>query len=104
MRYANIVGPRLRHGVIYDFILKLKKNPRRLEILGDGEQKRSFLWVEDAIDATLKALNASDEGFDVYNVGNVDWVSVKEVADEVATIMGLGNVEYVYKPVLHGLG
>jgi len=104
LRYANIVGPRLRHGVIYDFILKLKKNPRRLEILGDGEQKRSFLWVEDAIDATLKALNASDEGFDVYNVGNIDWISVKEVADEVATIMGLGNVEYVYKPVLHGLG
>ncbi|MEM0479175.1 MAG: NAD-dependent epimerase/dehydratase family protein, partial [Pyrobaculum sp.] len=55
IRYANIVGPRLRHGVIYDFIMKLKKNPKVLEVLGDGTQSKSYLYIKDAVDATLDA-------------------------------------------------
>jgi len=101
LRYANIVGPRLRHGVIYDFIVKLKRNPRRLEILGDGTQKKSYLYVDDAVEATLAAVNRvlnREEKVKVYNVGNRDWVTVKEVADAVVEAMGLKGVEYVYKP------
>jgi UDP-glucose 4-epimerase len=46
LRYANVVGPRLRHGVIYDFIVKLGKNTKQLEILGDGAQKRSYIYID----------------------------------------------------------
>jgi len=63
LRYANVVGPRLRHGVIWDFINKLKKNPSELEILGDGKQVRSYIYIDDAIEATIitwrKVLTAS---------------------------------------------
>jgi hypothetical protein len=44
-RFANIVGARVRHGVLYDFIMKLRKDPRRLEVLGDGTQLKSYLYV-----------------------------------------------------------
>ncbi len=54
LRYANIVGPRLRHGVIYDLLMKLKRNPSELEVLGDGTQEKSYLYITDTIDATLK--------------------------------------------------
>ena len=101
LRYANIVGPRLRHGVIYDFIMKLQKNPKRLEILGDGTQKKSYLHVDDAVKATVKAAQhvlEAGKRTEVYNIGNRDWTTVKETADAVAEAMGLQGVEYVYRP------
>ena len=101
LRYANIVGPRLRHGVIYDFIQKLKKEPRRLVILGDGSQKKSYLHVSDAVEATLVATKhvlGTGEAEKIYNIGNRDWIRVKEIADIVVETMGLRNVEYIYKP------
>ena len=101
LRYANIVGPRLRHGVIYDFIQKLRKDPRRLVILGDGSQRKSYLHVSDAVQATLTATEYILETGDkakTYNIGNRDWVAVREIADIVTEAMGLRSVEYVYKP------
>lgn len=101
LRYANIVGPRLRHGVIYDFIMKLLRDPARLEILGDGSQRKSYLHVSDAIDATLAALDnliVTGEYSETYNVGNEDWTTVREIADTVAKAMGLEEVKYIYKP------
>ena len=99
-RYANIVGPRTRHGVIWDFINKLLRNPRRLEILGDGTQRKSYLHVSDAIEATIHLAKLLDrvESYDVFNVGNRDWVTVREIADIVVEDMGLSSVEYVFKP------
>jgi UDP-glucose 4-epimerase len=91
LRYANIVGPRLNHGVIYDFIMKLKRNPEILEVLGDGTQRKSYLYIDDAIDATLyiteKLMNETI--YDVYNVGNKDWITVREIAEIVSRTMGL---------------
>ncbi|MEM2240482.1 MAG: NAD-dependent epimerase/dehydratase family protein, partial [Candidatus Bathyarchaeia archaeon] len=101
LRYANVVGPRSKHGVLVDFIGKLKLNPRRLEILGDGSQRKSYIYVEDAVDASLKALEytlGSDCLEEVFNVGSEDWITVREIADIVVEAMGLKNVEYVYKP------
>ncbi len=102
LRYANIVGPRLRHGVIHDFIVKLRKNPHRLEILGDGTQKKSYLYISDTIEATMASLEkiqGENQGASiVYNVGNEDWVSVRDIADMVVKAMGLSGVEYVFKP------
>ncbi len=102
IRYANVIGPRSRHGVIYDFILKLKKNPRRLEILGDGTQRKSYIYVTDAVNGTLflfeKFLERGKD-YEIYNIGNTDWVTVREIADIVVEEMGLENVEYAYKPM-----
>jgi UDP-glucose 4-epimerase len=105
LRYANIVGPRLRHGVIYDFLLKLSKNRSVLEVLGDGTQVRSYLYIEDAIDATLVAWRKAPSGFSVYNVGNEDWITVNDVVDIVLSELGLRDLtRVVYRPVLHGIG
>jgi UDP-glucose 4-epimerase len=57
LRYANVVGPRLKHGVVYDFVNKLRRNPSELEVLGDGKQARSYVHVEDAVEATMIALD-----------------------------------------------
>ncbi|MCS7120864.1 MAG: NAD-dependent epimerase/dehydratase family protein [Candidatus Bathyarchaeota archaeon] len=104
LRYANVVGPRLRHGVVYDFIVKLLRNPRRLEILGDGTQTRSYIHIGDAVEATLTVWGGLCCGFEAFNVGSEDWVTVSEIADLVASAMGLDGVRYVYRPVLHGVG
>ena len=101
LRYANIIGPRSNHGVIIDFIDKLKRNPKELEILGDGTQRKSYLHVYDAINATLhlfKTFKKSNRDYDIYNVGSEDWVMVREIADIVVEEMGLKNVKYVFKP------
>lgn len=97
LRLANIVGPRLTHGVIYDFINKLRENPRRLEILGDGSQRKSYVWVEDCIEAMLQVLKHMEAShYDVYNIGSEDWINVSEIADIVVESMGLRNVEKVF--------
>jgi UDP-glucose 4-epimerase len=104
LRYANVVGSRLRHGVIYDFIAKLLGNPEVLEILGDGSQVRSYIYIDDALEATIIAWRSLSSGFEIYNVGNDDWITVREVADTIVDVMGLRSVRYVYKPILHGVG
>jgi len=104
IRYANVVGPRLRHGVVWDFIVKLKSNPRELEILGDGKQTRSYIYIDDAVEATIIAWKKTSTQFEVYNVGSEDWITVDEVADIVIDALGFINVKRVYKPMLHGVG
>jgi len=104
LRYANVVGPRLRHGVIWDLINKLRKNPHELEILGDGKQVRSYIYIDDAVEATLLAWKKTTDAYAVYNVATEDWITVDEVADLVIEAMGLTNVKKTYKPVLHGIG
>jgi UDP-glucose 4-epimerase len=79
-RLANIVGPKSTHGIIHDFINKLMRNPVELEILGDGNQRKSYLYIDDCIDAMITASENLKEKFDVYNVGSEDWITVKEIA------------------------
>ncbi|MEM3770007.1 MAG: NAD-dependent epimerase/dehydratase family protein [Candidatus Bathyarchaeia archaeon] len=95
-RLANIVGQRSQHGVIHDFIKKLKENPKKLEILGDGTQTKSYLHVEDCIDAILTGLYKSNERVGIFNVGSEDQVVVEEIADIVCAKMGLKSVQYVF--------
>ena len=94
LRFANIVGPRVKHGVIYDFVKKLRKNPRDLEILGDGTQIKSYLYINDCVSAILVALNSMHEGIEVLNVGSEDQVSVHEIAKIVVKEMGLTDVHF----------
>jgi UDP-glucose 4-epimerase len=104
LRYANVVGPRLRHGVIWDLINKLLKNPAELEILGDGKQVRSYIYVDDAVEATIVAWGRAETSYEVYNIASKDWITVDDVADEVIKAIGLSNMRKTYKPVLHGVG
>jgi UDP-glucose 4-epimerase len=104
LRYANIVGPRMRHGVVWDFIVKLRGNPVELEVLGDGSQVRSYMHVGDAVEATITAWSRGGGGYQVYNVASEDWIAVDGVADIVVEAMGLKGVRKKYKPVLHGVG
>jgi UDP-glucose 4-epimerase len=69
LRLANIVGARSRHGVIRDFISKLRKNPREIEILGDGAQTKSYLHIDDCISAILKACESATSKVEVFNIG-----------------------------------
>jgi len=101
LRYANVIGPRSAHGVIFDFINKLKRNSKTLEILGDGKQRKSYMHVNDAVDATIhlyKNFKSSNSYHEVYNVGNEDWITVKDIADIIVKEMGLSDVEYQFSP------
>lgn len=104
LRLANIIGPRATHGVIYDFIRKLMRDRTRLEVLGDGTQRKSYLYISDMIDALMLFLNRIEsneqslEIGNVFNVGNEDWVTVREIADIVIREMGLKDVEIILKP------
>lgn len=94
LRYANIYGPRSGHGVMHDFFHKLKEDPTRLEILGDGKQKKSYLYIDDCINATLTALE-SKKGFDIFNIGSETQITVDKIAEMVSDEMKL-NPEFVY--------
>jgi UDP-glucose 4-epimerase len=103
-RFANIVGERGTHGVLVDFIRKLQENPRELEILGSGKQKKSYLEVRDCVQAMRRCVEHSNEQINVFNVGTEDAVDVKEIADIVAGQMGIKDVLYRYTGGLDGRG
>ncbi len=99
LRYANIVGPRLRHGIIYDLLMKLKRDPSELEVLGDGTQEKSYLYITDTINATLMTWEyaARNGGAYAYNVGNWDTVNVREIVNIIVKASGF-NPRIAYKP------
>jgi len=95
-RFANIIGDRSTHGVIYDFAMKLKNDPTRLTILGDGRQSKSFLLVDDCVDAMLFAVEKQNEPVNIYNIGSEDRIGVTDIARIVAKEMGLNGVRLDY--------
>ncbi|HJJ35952.1 MAG TPA: NAD-dependent epimerase/dehydratase family protein [Methanocorpusculum sp.] len=95
-RFANIIGKRSTHGVIYDFVQKLRANPKELEILGDGSQSKSYLSVEECVKAMVFAPTISHETFNFFNIGSEDWVSVKRIAELVADEMKLPDVAFKF--------
>lgn len=88
-RFANVVGPRQTHGVGYDFVRRLKADPSRLRILGDGTQSKSYIHVEDILDAVFLADHLCPHRYDVYNVATGDYITVNEIADLAAEVCGL---------------
>ncbi|WP_457590581.1 NAD-dependent epimerase/dehydratase family protein [Geoglobus sp.] len=88
-RFANVIGRRSRHGVIYDFMMKLSKNPYELEILGNGEQNKSYIYIDDCISAMFHAVEKSDDVVNVFNIGSEDQVKVRRIAEIVSEEMGL---------------
>lgn len=92
-RLANIVGSRSKHGVIWDFINKLRIDNNKLAILGDGTQTKSYLHVSDCIDCFFFCLSVQKKQLEIFNVGNDDVVDVISIAKMVCDNMNLQNVD-----------
>jgi UDP-glucose 4-epimerase len=95
-RFANIVGPRLQLGaVVPDFIEKLAEDPETLTILGDGRQEKSYLHIDECVEAMCHVIENANDAFNVYNLGTRTTTSVTTIADVVSEEMGL-DPEYEY--------
>ena len=92
-RMANIVGPRSNHGVVYDFIKKLMENPNELEVLGDGSQSKSYLYIDDCVEGMALGVERSPETVAILNIGSEDRVDVITIANIVIKEMGREDVE-----------
>lgn len=95
-RFANIIGERGTHGVIFDFIHKLKKDPSRLEVLGNGLQEKSYMEVGDCVDAMLHVISNTNESINLYNLGSNDTCSVRNIAAIVVKETGCTDASIEY--------
>lgn len=95
-RFPNVIGPRLTHGVIYDFIRKLKEDSGKLQILGDGKQRKPYIYVRDLVEAVIRFKDTNRQGITLYNVGVEGETSVTRIADIICHELGLKHVEYSY--------
>lgn len=95
-RFPNVIGPRLTHGVIYDFLHKLQQNPKHLQILGDGRQTKSYIYVTDLVSAIIQFMGTENPGVSLYNVGVQGDTSVTQIADIICQELKLNSVEYEY--------
>ncbi len=95
-RFANVVGSRATHGVLFDFIRKLRRDPERLEVLGDGRQEKPYIHVKDCVAGMLHGFKHGRGDVNVYNLGNADAVSVTAIARMVAAQMKLPEVVLSY--------
>jgi UDP-glucose 4-epimerase len=94
-RFPNVVGERFTHGVIYDFIGKLRNNPEVLTVLGNGEQYKPYLYVKDLIEGILFVCDNTKAKYNVYNIGSETRTKVKDIARMVIEEMGLSTrIEY----------
>ena len=80
-RFVSILGQRYSHGHVFDFMKQLGKDPTRLHILGDGKQRKSYLHVDDCVEAVLLALSASDEHIAIFNLGTDEACQVLDCAN-----------------------
>ena len=95
-RFANVVGLRCTHGVIFDFINKLRKNPKELEILGDGRQRKSYLYVSDCVDGMLFGFENAKDQINLFNLGSDGATEVNRIAEMVVDEMKLKDVRFKY--------
>jgi len=94
-RFANVVGPRSTHGVIFDFTRRLKADPKHLQILGDGSQTKSYVSVADTVDGMVHAVRAVPSppkgtgACHAFNIGSLDAIPVTQLADVVEQVLGV---------------
>jgi UDP-glucose 4-epimerase len=96
LRFPNVVGERATHGVIYDFLRKLEKNPGELEVLGDGNQTKPYLYVADLVDAILLAWEKSSGPLSVYHAAGIGETSVRDIAEIVRAAAGRPDTKIRY--------
>ena len=95
-RFANVVGPRQTHGVAYDFIRKLKTDPTRLQILGNGKQSKSYIHIDDVLNGIWLVWQKALDTYNYFNLATDDHIAVSEIAVIVARCMGLDSVMMEY--------
>lgn len=95
-RFPNVIGPRLTHGVIFDFIKKLEMDSNCLQILGDGNQTKPYIYVTDLVQAITQFMDVQKIEVTLYNVGVEGETSVKQIADVICEEMKLNSVEYQF--------
>lgn len=108
-RFANLVGKNQTHGVVYDFLKKLKKNNKKLKILGNGNQKKSYIHVSDVLtalnianDYILKSTKNKKEIFEIFNLGNDDAITVKDIANLTCQALNLNRVKLIFGKSIRG--
>lgn len=94
-RFPNVIGPRLTHGVIFDFVKRLKDDPSHLRILGDGTQSKPYIYVLDLVNAIMRFKDAP-KGVSLYNVGVETQTSVTRIAEIVCEKMNLTGIPFEY--------
>lgn len=96
-RFPNVIGPRLTHGAVFDFIRKLRKNPVELEILGNGTQCKPYIYVLDLVQAITMLTSEFKLGEIVYNISvNSPGTTVTHIAEIVVEELGLKDVKFIY--------
>ena len=95
-RFANVVGARATHGVILDFINKLRESPEKLEILGDGTQAKPYIHVQDCVEGILYGVQHSSGQVNVFNLAGPSATNVTTIGRVLIEEMGLANVEVKY--------
>lgn len=95
-RFGNIVGGRATHGILYDFLHKLRKNPKELEVLGDGQQSKPYLEISDCVKALLFGLEKGRGSVNIFNLGTEGATSVKTIVKIILEEMGLKDVQIKY--------
>lgn len=96
-RFPNVIGPRLTHGAVFDFIRKLRNNPAELEILGNGTQCKPYIYVLDLVEAIVRLTREFNPGEIVYNISVTSpGTTVTHIAEIVVEELGLQNVKFNY--------
>ena len=96
-RFGNVVGPRQTHGVGFDFVRRLVADPTHLRILGDGSQSKSYIHVDDVVDAVLLAHSKVTDRFRAFNVATGDYITVREIAELAVEVMELDPARVRYE-------
>lgn len=96
-RFPNVIGPRLTHGAVFDFIRKLRKKPHSLEILGNGTQCKPYIYVLDLVEAIVNLTDVFKPGEDIYNISvESQGTTVTNIAKIVVEVLGLSDVKFKY--------
>ena len=102
-RFVSILGPRYSHGHVYDFIKKLNQNPKKLNVLGDGNQKKSYLHVSDCVAGIFKSVNSFKRRVNIINLGTNEYITVKKSIKIILNKLGL-NPKLYYSGGKRGWG
>lgn len=95
-RFANVIGDGQTHGVAYDFINRLRKNPKELVVLGNGYQNKSYILVDDIINGINLVLSNSDDSINFYNISTEDAITVRQIVEIILEEMELQNTKIIY--------
>jgi len=88
-RFVSILGERYNHGHVYDFYQKLKSNPTNLAVLGNGRQRKSYLYIHDCIDAILLAMDKANEKVNIFNLGVDNYCEINDSIDWICNELGV---------------